>query len=82
MNDKLERGDYFFRSLQLREGFFKSDVTMADSKEDEKTPDLSESLIILVMVGSTVSKHSRRSDVCMGSISHDLGAQLVTTECK
>ena len=38
--------------------------------------------MILVMVGSTVSKHSRRSDVGMGSSSHDLGAHLVTTECK
>ena len=31
---------------------------------------------------STVSKHSKRSDVGMGSSSHDLGAHLVMTECK
>ena len=34
------------------------------------------------MVGSTASKQSRRSDVGMGSSSHDLGAHFVTTECK
>ena len=49
---------------------------------DGKTLDLSESLMILVMVGSTVSKHSRRSDVAMESSSHELDAHLVTTECK
>ena len=70
------------RSLGSREGFFKSGVTMADFLEDRKMQDLRESLMILVMVGSTVSKHSRRSDVGMGSSSHDLGAHLVTTECK
>jgi len=53
---------------------------MSDLEIDGKTPDLSESLTILVMVGSTVSKHSRRSDVGMGSSSHDLGAHLVTTD--
>ena len=57
----------------MGEGFFKSGVTI--------TPDLSESLMILVMVGSTVSKHSRSSDSGMGWSSHDLGAHLVTTEC-
>ena len=41
------------------------------------TPDLGGSILILFMVGSTVSKHSRRSDVGMGSSSHDLGAHLV-----
>ena len=50
---------------------------MADLLEDVKTPDLRKSLMILVMVESTVSKHSRRSDVGMGSSSHDLGAHLV-----
>ena len=38
--------------------------------------------MILVMVGSTVFKYFRRSDVGMGSSLHDLGAHLVTTECK
>ena len=38
--------------------------------------------MMLVMVGSTVSKHSRRSDAGMGSSSHDLGAHLVMTEYK
>ena len=48
-----------------------------------KTPDLRESLMMLVMVGSTASKHSRRSEVGIGSSSHDdLGAHLVMTECK
>ena len=37
---------------------------------------------MLVMVESTVSKHSRRSDVGMGSSLYDLGAHLVMTECK
>ena len=46
------------------------------------TPDIQESLMILVMVGSTVFKHSGRSDVGMGSSSHDLGARLVMNECK
>ena len=55
---------------------------MSDLEIDGKTPDLSESLTILVMVGSTVSKHSRRNDVGMGSSLHDLGAHLVTSECK
>ena len=36
---------------------------MADLREDVKTPDLRESLMMLVMVGSTVSKHSRRNDI-------------------
>ena len=45
-------------------------------------PDIRESLMMLVMVGSTVSKHSKRNDVGMGSSSNDLGAHLVTTECK
>ena len=57
-------------------------MTTADLKEDRKTPNVRELLMMLVMVGSTVSKHSRRSDVGMGSSSHDLGAHLVTTECK
>ena len=42
-------------SLGSREGFFKSGMTMADLWEDRKTPDLRELLMILVMVGSTVS---------------------------
>ena len=49
---------------------------------DGKSPDLSESLMILVMVESTVSIHYKRCDVGMGSSSHDLGAHWVTTECK
>ena len=55
---------------------------MADFYEDGKTPDLRESLMMLVVVGSTASKHSRRSEVGMVSGSHDLGAHLVMTECK
>ena len=55
---------------------------MADLQEDGKTPDFRESLMILVMVGSTVSKHSRRSEVGMESSSYDLGAHLASTECK
>ena len=55
---------------------------MADLQEEGNTPDIRESLMILVMVGSTVSKHSRRSNVGMGLSSHDLGARLVMTECK
>ena len=50
-----------------REGFFKNGLTLADLQEDGKTPDFRESLMILVMVGSTVSKQSRRSDVGMRS---------------
>ena len=38
--------------------------------------------MMLVMVGSTASECSRRSEVGMGSSSHDLGAHLVMTECK
>ena len=57
-------------------------MTIADLWEDGKTPDLRESLMMLVMVGSTASKHSRRSEVGMGSSSHDLGAHLVMSECK
>ena len=45
-------------------------------------PDIRESLMILFMVGSTVSKHSKRSDVGMGSSSHDLDTNLVMTEFK
>ena len=37
--------------------------------------------MMLIMVGSTVSKHSR-SDVGMGSSSHDLGTHLVMSESK
>ena len=55
---------------------------MADLFEDGKTPDLRESLMMLVMIESTVSKHSRKSDVGMESSSHDLGAHMVMTECK
>ena len=55
---------------------------MADLYKDGKMQDLRESLMMLVMVGSTVSKHYRRSDVGIGSRSHDLGAHLVMTECK
>ena len=55
---------------------------MAELWDGGIASDLRKSLMILVMVGSTVSKHSRRSDVGMGSSSHDLGAHFVMTECK
>ena len=44
-------------------------MTIADLQEDGKTPDLRESLMVIkgVMVGSTEPKHSRRSEVGMGS---------------
>ena len=47
--------------MGFREGFFKK--WCDDGRFVGKRKDLSESLMILVMVGSTVSKHSRRSDV-------------------
>ena len=46
------------------------------------TPEARESLIMSVIDGSTTSKQSSRSDVGMGSRSHDFGAHLVRIESR